>query len=489
MDSAFEYLFMRRPSIDYISPAICEAAFSSSSGPTIVLNDITGLGSITGLVLGTAGHPHRLAWNRYPGVLCYSVYKLVDELDPNGDYQLIAECISDNFYDPDEPGTYKITAITPDGETPFGEPFLVVFEEEPEDESTIQALGLDNVYDVADDASVVAGDLGGFAAFYRNGSVVTSSLPGNTFGFWNAVSPNGRWLTGDIDNGSNDRVVSYDTSTNTLRDLGFPNLAGIDVNSSGLIFIGGLRLIDAITGAIVSDMALSAPGDALVFDSNNPSHPILNNAGQTTFTGVSLSKAYRWQSGFATDIRPADWFGYTTPNQATHIINELGHCAHKYTQITSAFGNHGTFFYDGAVSVPIGNFGTGSVDVVAIGPNTDWVVGSAFSAGVQKAFRWHPDVPIELLPELPDMLVTDTSIALDVNDDGWIVGQMNISGVGTGFLYRNGVTVPISTLIPEASAEEWTSLETAEFINNQRQIVGRGTKDGVPNTLYILQLP
>lgn len=126
MDSALEYLFMRRPSIDYVSPAICEAAFSSSSGPVIVLNAFDRLPSISGIVFGSTGHPHRLAWNRYPGALCYSVYKLVDELDPNGAYQLIAECISDEFIDLDEGGTYKITAITPDGETPFGAPVVVV---------------------------------------------------------------------------------------------------------------------------------------------------------------------------------------------------------------------------------------------------------------------------------------------------------------------------------------------------------------------------
>lgn len=490
MDSAFEYLFMRRPSIDYISPAICEAAFSSSSGPTIVLNDITGLTSITGLVLGTPGHPHRLAWNRYPGVLCYSVYKLVDELDPNGDYQLIAECISDNFYDPDEPGTYKITAITPDGETPFGEPFSVVFAEEPpEDEVTIEALGLDNVYDFSDDAGVAAGDLGGFAAFWKDGSITTPTIPGNTFGYCNAVSPDGVWITGQIDDGVNSGdVVSYNTSTNTLRDLGFDFYTGLDVNTSGLIALAsGPRLIDAITGALVSDCAPSAPGDATVIDSNNPTQPVLNDANQVTFTGITLSKAYRWTGGVAVDIRPPDWFGYVSPNSATHIINELGHCVHTYTQITSGFGEHGTFFYDGASSASIGNFGAGTVHAWAMSPNDDWVAGHAFSAGVQKAFRWHPDVPIELLPELSGALPTDTGAATDVNDDGWIVGFMQVSGVYKAFVYRDGVTEDLAALIP-AGNPEWTSLESAVFINNQKQVIGRGTKDGIPNTWFIMQL-
>jgi hypothetical protein len=125
MTSTLEVLFLRRPAIDYISPAICEADFSSSAHPVIVLDPFSRLFAPSGFALGGDGSIHTFVWNRYPGVLCYSVYKLIDELDPNGAYQLIAECITDNFYDTDIPGTYRITAITSDGETPFSDPLLL----------------------------------------------------------------------------------------------------------------------------------------------------------------------------------------------------------------------------------------------------------------------------------------------------------------------------------------------------------------------------
>jgi hypothetical protein len=129
--SVLDVLFLRRPVIEYVSPAICEVDFSSSGGPVIVLDPISRLLGPTGLVLGADGHTHRLAWNNYPGALCYSVYKLVDELDPFGPYQLIAECITDNFIDLDDPGHYRITVITPDGESPFSDPYDVVFPSPP----------------------------------------------------------------------------------------------------------------------------------------------------------------------------------------------------------------------------------------------------------------------------------------------------------------------------------------------------------------------
>lgn len=120
MNSALDILWLRRPSLRYVSPGVCEASFSGSGSPLIVLDALArGLGP-TGLVLGGTGN-FRLSWNNYPGALCFSVYKAVDELQPFGAYVLIAECITDNFIDLDAfgPGTYRVTAITEEGE---GEP-------------------------------------------------------------------------------------------------------------------------------------------------------------------------------------------------------------------------------------------------------------------------------------------------------------------------------------------------------------------------------
>lgn len=131
-NASLEVLFARRPTLNYVSPAICEAAFSSTSFPTLVLSPTPTKGKITGLVINYLGEggDFELLWDNFPGVLCYSVYKLRNTIDPFGEYQLVAECITDPRYnpadwpldDPNEPGCYVITAITAEGETEFGDP-------------------------------------------------------------------------------------------------------------------------------------------------------------------------------------------------------------------------------------------------------------------------------------------------------------------------------------------------------------------------------
>lgn len=126
MNSALDILWLRRPSLNYVCPGVCEAAFSGSGFPIIFLDAFVRLLGPSGLVLGGTGG-FMLSWNNYPGALCFSVYKAVDELQPFGEYVLIAECITDNFIDLNTfgPGTYRVTAITPEGESDPSLPFVV----------------------------------------------------------------------------------------------------------------------------------------------------------------------------------------------------------------------------------------------------------------------------------------------------------------------------------------------------------------------------
>jgi hypothetical protein len=100
--------------------------FSNSAGPEIVLEPLNELLAPSGFVISGEGRFH-LSWNSYPGALCYSVYKAVDELDPFGNYKIVAECITDNFIDLDTfgPGPYRVSAITLDGETELSDPLIL----------------------------------------------------------------------------------------------------------------------------------------------------------------------------------------------------------------------------------------------------------------------------------------------------------------------------------------------------------------------------
>ncbi len=89
---------------------------------------------VTGFLwgFGPGGNNFTLTWNNYPGALCYSVYRTNDATDPFGNYVLIAECISDPRFrpqdwglDPLDPACYVVTAITLEGETAFSTPTCV----------------------------------------------------------------------------------------------------------------------------------------------------------------------------------------------------------------------------------------------------------------------------------------------------------------------------------------------------------------------------
>lgn len=121
MNSVFEYLFARRPVLNYESPPVCEANFSGTGSPVIVLDPFGGLAPVSGLVLGGVGN-RTLSWNNYPGAICYSVYQADNENEPFGTYHVIAQCIPENHFQLPGRGPFRVTAITPDGETPPGDP-------------------------------------------------------------------------------------------------------------------------------------------------------------------------------------------------------------------------------------------------------------------------------------------------------------------------------------------------------------------------------
>lgn len=120
-----EVLHARRPTLNYVSPAICEAIFSGSSFPVVVLDELSALAAITGLRVeyDSATGRFRISWDAYPFVQCYNVYKANDPAQPNGTYTLFISCTtSTTFTTTTCPSCFLITAVTLVGETPFAGP-------------------------------------------------------------------------------------------------------------------------------------------------------------------------------------------------------------------------------------------------------------------------------------------------------------------------------------------------------------------------------
>lgn len=113
MNSVFDVLFLRRVPFNYTSPAVCEAVFSSSAEPTIVLDPIGKYRGPTGPVRGGPASDPYLNWDVIPGLLCYNVYR---STDGGLTYELLLECIPPNGIYLCDPGAYQIYELFEESE-------------------------------------------------------------------------------------------------------------------------------------------------------------------------------------------------------------------------------------------------------------------------------------------------------------------------------------------------------------------------------------
>lgn len=123
MSFELDFLKLRRPVLNYVSPPICEVIFSST-GVVIVLDPINPLGAPTGLALGGPGG-RNLVWDVFPNTICYNVYESVNANDPFGPYVLVSECNPDPDYPNPKLRCYRVSAITLDGESALSDPFCI----------------------------------------------------------------------------------------------------------------------------------------------------------------------------------------------------------------------------------------------------------------------------------------------------------------------------------------------------------------------------
>lgn len=123
MTTMLDILSLRRPEFLYVSPAVCEAIFSGTSHPVIVLEPFGPQPGPTGLVRGGVGKVF-LTWRNYPGAVCFSFYVASEPDNPNSPYNLISECMPANSVGVCTNAFFKISAVTTSGETPLSDPIF-----------------------------------------------------------------------------------------------------------------------------------------------------------------------------------------------------------------------------------------------------------------------------------------------------------------------------------------------------------------------------
>lgn len=308
---------------------------------------------------------------------------------------------------------------------------------------------------------------------------------GGNFGQCKVVSDAGViGLTEEILSNADDNFVWYNTVTGEYRDLGSTqNGFIVDIDEAGFLlcdinpgFTGHQALIYNPNTNTFTSQGVPNGGPQ---NTDHQAEPVQMNASHVVAVSGSLfskSRAYRGFGGALTDIHPAD-ADVGGPGDSFCVgINTAGHIAGFY--IAPADGFPRGFYNAGGASVTMTGF-AGEVDPIAIN-DSNVIIGSCDDGlGNFVAFSWTPlGGPVFL----PKILGTVNGGANAVNNLGWIVGDMD----GTAFLYRNGITQDVFSLV-HAIDPLWTEIFSASLINDKKQIVGFGTFSGVQKG-YLLTL-
>lgn len=544
-----EIIFARRPPINYVSPNFCVNEFSSTSEPSITLTPFAVRRGPTGLILGGSGNV-RLSWDSYPGALCYSVYKSVDEDDPFSEYVLVAECIENNFIDLDSfgPGFYRVSAITPEGETELSEPIFFSGSSGPMPYSIVDTgLGA-TVHKLGENGHVVGVDASlSIPAVYREGSLIRLPTLGGTFGSAADVNSSGvivgqSTIPGDISlrvtrwtiqaSGSTGGFVqppvgfTVDVSaTDTMVSVGdgifIPGGGTYSVvaTASGMLTLRNLYASNTAAGENIPASVAKKIGVADITGSSS-NNPFINSAGKIAY-----------QSTLGTDVSI-----FTPPSTITHIgkaepgsqeqivgLNNNDELALTVSLPSFALATH-AMRWSGGSFTDVDPGGTFQSFSFAIAPNQSYVVGAATFIPFDHGFLslGGPGTDIGTLGGNFSALVnvndagigvgnaqdgglsvraikyqggiinlgaffSGQSEAFDINAAGYVIG--NADDPSTNAVVWAPDNVPTNLNDLPLTGTEYHTLYSGQQVNNNKQATAFGAHDSGPNTIALIQLP
>lgn len=262
MNSVFEYLCLRKPRLDYVSPPIC-CDFSGSGFPVIVLDPFGRLVAPTGLILSGDGNL-TLSWDPYFGALCFNIYQAVDENNLDGEYVIIAECVEGNSFQLPEPGGYRVSGITVDGETELSTPIRATGGGggcTP----TIFPVGLNPISSfhaaLARNSGIVVGSFGGTRPGYSSNGI-TKDIRTTVNSSPTQASQSGNTVTASapfFSPGDEGKVIIFSTSEQAQITSVTSNLQ-VEVNPSQTVAITTFELRGNTLGGVlgIAELANSA---------------------------------------------------------------------------------------------------------------------------------------------------------------------------------------------------------------------------------------
>lgn len=512
---SFEVLYLRRPKIEYVSPPVCEGIFSSTGSTVIVLEPFGVRSRVTGLVLESDGHGgFRLSWNNYPGALCYNIYFSVD----GNNYIIIAECVGDTEFPVSNSGFYRVSAITPEGESDLSD--AVIFPIGPIPPSPcdpfIDETGLDDFgnggtrYDVSSDGTVVgyktvSGNPRPWYYHNRTNSDIRSERDSGTIQASQTLdivtSDAPFFVPSDLnkflkfDSGGNARkIVMYLSSTGVQVDVS-DTIASSEFTVYGQTLGGdfGIAFVDNGSGQIAGQETDPASnfrnfwfnrntGEIRDLGDGNLLSPIdLNENGFFLYTdgttGTAKGFVYNPNTQMSTDI------GTLSDAVNSKRINNSLAVVGQYRLLDVPFDRFHAFKWQSGVMTDI--------HPAAAGPSAsndsqgEFITNSGFIVG---EFQ---QTPVVFLRErvfyndggasvsIGSFSLDGDIIANDVNESKIIVGGGEIAGSGSDVHpFKFTIAGGLVDLLPPAG---YTSF-FAKSINSAGIIVGDGTNDGGATT-------
>lgn len=339
------------------------------------------------------------------------------------------------------------------------------------------------LYDLSDDGIVAGVDIMGLGRYWKSGSSTVLDF-GGMAGIVECAN-NGRVGGDSVDAGFNqfglwDVVGSLPVNAGADMEIKALNASGVGAvvgpGPAAYRYTNGVGLLNL--GNLGTDATIGGAGGG--FNGFFKSRTI-NNAGQIAVSSRPVfpdnqNKACRWSGGVLTNISPAFVPAFGT--SCSVAINASGNIVGGYI---NAAGKIRGFFWNG-VAV---DFGFPLTDTSVYYLNDANEVCGAYLIGlIGHAFRWNITDGVVAIPEIPG---TTSSLAFSLNNDGWIVGYMLAGFVSTAFIFKDGATVSLFSLL--TTPGDWSSLEEAWLVNNNKQIAGFGTYLGVPQTCFLMTLP
>jgi probable HAF family extracellular repeat protein len=211
----------------------------------------------------------------------------------------------------------------------------------------------------------------------------------------------------------------------------------------------------------------------------------INNAGVIVgYTANSNTSTDSWTAFVYEDGQMVDLNSRIDPGSGWVLMDAWG--INNLGQITGEGvyqGQSHAFLYSEGTVTDLGSLGGWSAFGVMINDSGQVVGGMDNTNDERQAFYWDSSSGFKNLGNFGGAWAT----AYAINASGLIVGEAD-DGVGRtrAFLYQDNTLLDLNTLIDPSSG--W-SLEYAEDINNEGQIIGMGTFDGVSHAVLLNPVP